>query len=235
MPDLTNDPIKDASEGFWARINHPVIGVFITSVVIWNWEIFFYIIRGLDTPQNTVAFVNKNFLNQGNFGNLIIVPAVLTALYLVSAPALHEAYSVYKIWWNGVATKQKPLFKFQYEKVYEDYKKQIIEKENIIKNEKKICLNDKTKLEATISDLSTQNEFLNGARQIDRGGRFNVPGYKQFDSSYQLLIEFSNNRARVAELDRANGQLQGQIGDKLVEIKRLNGEVADLKSKIPPQ
>ena len=93
-----SDDLQKAGEGFWARINHPVIGVFITSSVFWNWEILYYLFRGLGTTQETVTFVNSQFLRPENWKNLVLIPAGLTFGFLIVAPALQETYSNYKIW-----------------------------------------------------------------------------------------------------------------------------------------
>jgi hypothetical protein len=232
--DLMSEPLKDVSEGFWARINHPVIGVFVTSSILWNWEIIYYIFRGNGTTKDTVDFVYKSFLNWNNLGNLIIFPVAITLLYLISAPALHEGYFIYKIWWNGFATREKPLFKFQYEKVYEDYKRQITEMEKKHKSENDLHLTEKTKLETTISNLNLQNDYLRNSNLMYKNANFHVPGYRHFSNANELLTEFNGLRAAVERFNHANAKFRDEIADKEMVIKKLEGTVADLKGRIPP-
>jgi hypothetical protein len=228
-----SDPMQDASEGFLSRINHPVIGAFITSAIIWNWEIVYYLIRGFETTQLTVIFVNSNFINWSNWKNLILYPGIITVGFLLLAPALYEAYSVYKIWWNGFAKKEIPLFKFQYQMVYNNYQNQIDQRDAKIKQEMNNRENQKNQFEAKVSDLELKIQYLENSVYLNQGRTYSVPNYRGFSSAQELLYEFTNTREKVKQLEASIAQSQITKSENLNEIQRLKGEVSNLRSKLP--
>ncbi|GEM_PF-5015935 len=234
MTDEMNDDTKSSAEGFWARLNHPVIGVFITSVIIWNWEIFYFLIRGLDKTQDTVEFVKQQYLKWGNWPNLFLWPLVITVAYLLSAPHLHEAYLNYKEWCREWAKKFKPITNLKYEKTNFAYEQKIKNLHELIEAEKLGRKDDAQIYGKNRSEFLKEMERLNGIYELTKGRPAIIDGIGYLEP-LQMVKEISKRIKQNQEFQGRAVELQKQIAEKDSLIKKLQEKIEDFNKINNPQ
>jgi hypothetical protein len=98
---MTKVPIKEAEEvaknsGLYEKLNHPVLGPFITAWAVCNWKPLYIIICGFNTPLYTIDYVSENYFQLLKNPYLAFYPLLATALYLWLGPLLANVYLSYK-------------------------------------------------------------------------------------------------------------------------------------------
>jgi hypothetical protein len=217
---MGDDP-KDAAEGFWARLNHPVIGVFITSAIAWNWEIIYIMFRGLPMPQATIDYINKKYLTSGNLYNLVIVPFFLTALFLGFGPWLHELYNRYKEWAKVKTTKLAPVFKFKLDELQSKYDSDMLKGKEREKGLANTITTEREISSKKISSLEKDWRAYRDTYNLRDGGQVNIMGLGNVNG-YQLV---TNN----ADLQNELSSAKKTIGDFTKEVENLIKENGELK------
>jgi len=212
-----SDDLKAAGDGLWARINHPVIGVFLTSSLLWNWEVIYYIFRGLETPQATICFVHLNYLNWNNWFNLLLIPTVITFIFLAAAPWLKETYDRYKEWTNKLSLKLVPRAQYEFENLSAEHQRALT-------NEQTLNRDQQSQLRRQIEELSAQSKNLEKELVIYKKSRTLVDGGSVFVPGAGTL--------NALNLLRTNDSLRIDLNNSQNEVQRLNQVVNDLNLKI---
>jgi hypothetical protein len=221
---LMSDDVQGAAEGFWARINHPVIGVFITSAIGWNWEIFYYIIRGLETPQETIDLIHKQYLNPGNWVNLLFIPLLITISFLSCAPWLHEVYARYKEWVRAKTMKVGPKFQFEFDDLKLKFDNEIKQKQdqinglaNTVSHERNIS---KDKIESIQKelDLYKESERLKGNRNTYIEGLGHIDVFGILQQRKQLDAQLISKDKIIDDLSKEVSKLKLEKADLVVLI-----------------
>jgi hypothetical protein len=225
------EEIQVAAEGFWARINHPVIGVFITSSIIWNWEITYYLIRGVGGSVQTVDFIEHEYLCPNNWVNLLFWPGLITLGFLGIAPMLYEGYSNYKLWWKGKAKKLEPILNYEYLRTKSRYEFDLESKKEEINSLLKARKADSENYQKAINDVTDQRNRFEAAYNLTKGRRFVVPAVGEYNADV-LLMEFGSLRSQVAGLQQELNNRIVQINNKDVEIGNLREKVLSLQGGI---
>ncbi len=226
------DEIKDATGGFLGRINHPVIGAFITSVLVWNWEILYYMFRGLSTAQATVNLLHREYLTLDNWFNLFFVPLLITILFLGVAPWLHELYDSWKEWTHSNMEKFSPKPKYEFDNFKKQYdldlktlkgEKEVKEREyaRIISSERE---STSRKIESLERDLKASQETrriqVNYSPYPGTPGNFDL--YQTIKDRDKYLTELNAEKEANRELVTKNENLTNEIDELkiLLEIKK---------------
>jgi hypothetical protein len=224
------DPVNDAAEGFWARINHPVIGVFITSSIIWNWEITYYLIRGVGGSTQTVDFIEHEYLCGANWVNLLFWPGLITAGFLVLAPVLYESYSNYKLLCKGILKKLEPVFNYQYKDTIENYEVNIKSRDASIVTLQKRVDDEMGSRKAEQRIHQADYEKLLASYNVAKRNPVNIPGYREL-APMEYINEFLQNRSVLAETVSRVNFLTTEVAEKNAEILLLNEEILSLQKK----
>lgn len=87
---------NDLGKALMARLNHPVIGLFIGSWVVWNWEVIYWLLCGIKDPQNTFSILTTQYLIPTRLHDLVVVPLLATLVYVIFGPFLIELNMLYK-------------------------------------------------------------------------------------------------------------------------------------------
>jgi hypothetical protein len=96
-----SEPAKAAEDiakksGLFEKLQHPVLGPFITSWAVCNWKPLYLIICGFDTPQYTMDFVCLHYFNWNEWPTMIGWPVLFTLIYLSIGLELANWYLKYK-------------------------------------------------------------------------------------------------------------------------------------------
>lgn len=83
-------------ETFLDKFQHPFVSSFISSWIVCNWDIFYALIGGVSDPFKTIDKIKDQYSFWGNFGHLIVLPLVGTAVYIFAGPWLLNWFLLYK-------------------------------------------------------------------------------------------------------------------------------------------
>lgn len=95
MADSPEDS-NNLSKTLLARLNHPVIGLFIGSWIVWNWEVIYWLLCGIKDPGQTISIVSTQYLRSDRWHDLVTVPLLATVAYVLLGPFLIELNTLYK-------------------------------------------------------------------------------------------------------------------------------------------
>ena len=207
------DPTTEAlthSEGFLARINHPIFGAFAASWLVWNWEIPYTLIRGLGTPKETIAEINADYLNSGHLWNVLLLPLLMTTAFLVLGPILRDGYSTYrefiKVVWNWADMKVKglqPLPRSQYTSLGNQLKQAQDEK-----------------------NVYQRAYFASDNRRVKRTDGFG--GENDLD---QIFMQLDGQQKQVMEFQKENNRLQAELLTANNRLKELGLPIQSEETK----
>jgi hypothetical protein len=217
------------AEGFWARLNHPVFGSFFTSVIVWNWEAFYFLIRGLGKTEETVVYVRQCYFNMGNLYNLVVVPALLTLIFLALAPGLFEAYVLWRKWWSAFAEKFKPIFNFVYKANSAKYENDIRVMKSKFENEKKARVVDEEKNKEIQEKQKNDYDRLSAKYEMSKRNVVHVPGHGNYEPG-AVVDQFINLNAKVGILETENRKISENLRSKNAEVERLKRRIAELEA-----
>jgi hypothetical protein len=212
MPEQHEDG-KDSlnADGLLSRINHPILGAFIATWVVVNWKPIYILIRGLGDPPQTIEYVTNNYLTN-QIWNMLLLPLIYTALFVIFGPLLKDYYGVLKKWSFAFANKWEPVKKTQYKSDIEDKKSEI---ENLNFNNASLTTQLTTK-QRELDTYKTAYEFSQNNKGIETGnGIIDVAGY---------VKQYKGLQSEVEQLKVTNSKIN-------LENLQLRAKVESLKSK----
>jgi hypothetical protein len=191
------DEVKDLSESLWDKVKHPVLGPFASAWLLWNWQILFLFIHGLEKPTETIQEIQNNYLGCGRLGHLFWGPAISTLVFIVIGAYLRSAF----ISWNKLVEVQRNKIDAHIEE------KDVVQKILLTKaeNEIKDLKNTVTFIQNRISELTGEvNEAIQAFTGITDGSGMVVD---ENGTGYQIKDLYRSNRA----LMKQNGEFQKRI------------------------
>lgn len=138
-------PVQEEFKGIMQtvkeRLSSPILGTFVVSWIIVNWDLFYYVICSKSKTSEeivaTINYIHLNYLNISlNYCNLVLAPSIVTILYLYALPVISgwlEGWREIILKWkyNHLATRKA----LDYDALLKNYN-DILRKYNVADEEK---------------------------------------------------------------------------------------------------